>query len=410
MVKFKYIIADGNSFEAITQRIHHLASRLSNDGYVLYIEEPGNIISIFLSPEKPVANLWKWRQGLRLEKNHIYVFSPPPMLPFGYIFPSINAFNHYIHRLILSYFLRNHDVSNATVVVPNILGKGWRSFFKLSPMIYDCCDEITEFRIPSLRKEVVKREEMDLMHDADMVVTTSQLLWEKKRIYNNDTIIVRNGCENEFFAKAEELRNENPPKDLQPIMKLGPVLGFFGNIGPWFDVDLLTGILDKRPNWQVVLIGPVFISTDRLKLFPNCHILGKKPYSELPSYLAHFDCGIIPFVHSELTKYVNPVKAYEYLAGGAGVVGTSLDEYRFFENLVLEADTVDSFIPAVEQVLKQNFLEVRKKRMEFASRQNWQSRLDKYVELMKVAEEKCAKRQLATKQITSAETEQIKTN
>ena len=405
MVKFRYIIADGNSFEAITQRVHHLATNLSKENYILYIEEPGNIISVFLSPEKPLANLWKWRKGLRLEKNHIYIFTPPPLLPFGYIFPSVNAFNHFIQGSILRHFLKGHDISNAVVVVPNILGKGWRHFFKKSPLVYDCCDEITEFKIPSLRKEAVKQQEMELMHDADLVVVTSQLLWEKKRIYNSDTAIVRNGCEHELFAKAEELRNEVPPKDLEPIRKLGPILGFFGNIGPWFDVDLVAGILDKRPKWQIVLIGPVFISTDRFKLFPNCHILGKKPYSQLPSYLAHFDCGIIPFVHSELTRYVNPVKAYEYLAGGVGVVGTSLDEYRYFENMVAEADTIDSFVSAVEQMMKQNYMEARKKRMEFASRQSWRSRLDQYMELIGIAEEKSAKRRVASKQVEPVETE-----
>ena len=388
MIRIKYIIADGNSFEAITQRIHHLASRLSKEDYVLYIEEPGNIISVFLSPEKPLSNMQKWRKGLRLERHRTYVFTPPPMLPFGYIFPSINAFNHFIQGLFLKYYLRDFDVSQSTVIVPNILGKGWRHLFKHAPLVYDCCDEISEFKIQSLRKDVVKREEMDLMHASDLVVVTSQLLWEKKRIYNNSTEIIRNGCDPEFFAKVEEYREQEPPSDLASIKKLGPIIGFFGNVGPWLDVDLIVGILDKRTDWQIVFIGPVFIPTDRMKLFTNCHFLGKKPYSELPKYLAHFSCGIIPFVQSELTKYVNPIKAYEYLAGGVGVVGTSLDEYNYFENFVFQADTVDGFVEAIEQILQRNYKEEREKRTQFAMKNDWKSRLDRYMELMKVADAK----------------------
>ncbi|MBU1022965.1 glycosyltransferase [bacterium] len=386
MIKIKYVIADGNSFEAITQRVHHLASRLADDEYLLYIEEPGNIISVFLSHEKPVSNLWRWREGLRLERSRTYVFTPPAALPFGYIFPSVNAFNHFIQGLFLRFFLKEIDLSSATVIVPNILGKAWRHLFPKAPMVYDCCDEITEFKIPSMRKDVVKREEIDLMHDCDLVVVSSQLLYEKKRIYNNNIEIIRNGCEYEFFARTEGLRDSEPPDDLSHIKKLGPIIGFFGNISTWFDIDLVAEILNKRSKWQLVFIGPVFISTEQLKTFPNCHFLGKKPYKELPRYLAHFDCGIIPFLRNELTKYVNPVKAYEYLAGGVGVVGTPLDEYNYFDNNVLQAGNAEKFIRAIEQIMKQNYLEARKKRMDFAKEQDWNVRLEKYIELIKEAE------------------------
>ncbi len=390
MIKIKYVIADGNSFEAITQRVHHLARKLSEDDYVLYIEEPGNIISVFLSHEKPISNLWRWKEGLRLERKNTYVFTPPAMLPFGYIFPSVNAFNHFIQGLFLRFFLKEIDLSGATVIVPNILGKAWRHFFPKSSMVYDCCDEITEFKIPSLRKDVVKREEIDLMHDTSLVVVSSQLLYEKKRIYNNNMEIIRNGCEYDFFESTDELRDSEPPSDLANIKKLGPIIGFFGNISTWFDLDIVSGILNKQNKWQLVFIGPVFISTERLKAFPNSHFLGKKPYNELPRYLSHFDCAIIPFIQNELTKYVNPVKAYEYLAGGVGVVATPLDEYSYFDNHVIQADTTDGFVKAIEQVMRQNYREARMKRMEFAKKNDWQGRLDKYVELITAAEQEHA--------------------
>ncbi|MCD6218000.1 glycosyltransferase [bacterium] len=390
MIKIKYVIADGSSFEAITQRVHHLAGKLSKDEYVLYIEEPGNIVSVFLSQEKPISNLWRWKEGLRLVRKNTYVFTPPVMLPFGYILPSVNAFNHFIQGLFLRLFLKGIDLSNATVIVPNILGKAWRHFFLKSPMVYDCCDEITEFKIPSMRRDVVKREEIDLMHDSDLVVVSSQLLYEKKRIYNNNMEVIRNGCEYEFFARTEELRDSEPPADIANIKRLGPVIGFFGNISTWFDIDIISGILNKHNKWQIVLIGPVFISKERLKAFPNCHFLGKKPYSELPRYLAHFDCGIIPFMQNELTKYVNPVKAYEYLAGGVGVVGTPLDEYKYFDNHVIQADSADGFVKAIEQVMRQNYREARARRMEFAKKNDWQERLDGYVKLITAAEKEHA--------------------
>ena len=69
-------------------------------------------------------------------------------------------------------------------------------------------------------------------------------------------------------------------------------------------------------------------------------------------------------------------------------MGTSLDEYNYFENFVFQADTVDGFVGAIEQILQRNYKEEREKRTQFAMKNDWKSRLDRYMELMKVADAK----------------------
>ena len=62
---------------------------------------------------------------------------------------------------------------------------------------------------------------------------------------------------------------------------------------------------------------------------PNIHILGPKPFSELPAYTQFFDVAIIPFIVNELTIAVNPIKLREMLAAGCPVVSTALPEVAF---------------------------------------------------------------------------------
>src|SRR5690606_16073756 len=82
-----------------------------------------------------------------------------------------------------------------------------------------------------------------------------------------------------------------------------------------------------RPQWQIVLIGPVVkIDPASLPRRDNLHYLGGKRYDELPAYLA----------------------------GGCPVVSTSItDVVRHYGNseLVLIADGAAAFVEAIEQAL-----------------------------------------------------------
>ena len=52
----------------------------------------------------------------------------------------------------------------------------------------------------------------------------------------------------------------------------------------------------------------------------NITWLDHKSYDELPYYLSWFDKCFLPFKDSELTKYVNPCKLWEYMASGKEII------------------------------------------------------------------------------------------
>jgi len=85
--------------------------------------------------------------------------------------------------------------------------------------------------------------------------------------------------------------------------------------------------------------------------------LGRKDYEELPAYLSGWDVALLPFARNESTRFISPTKTLEYLAGGKPVVATSIrDVVRPYGEmkLVRIADTVEEFVAAVEESLRES--------------------------------------------------------
>ena len=129
-----------------------------------------------------------------------------------------------------------------------------------------------------------------------------------------------------------------------------PRLGFAGVVDERMDLDLLAGIADARPDWSLVVIGPV-VKIDRADLpqRANIHYLGGRQYAQLPDYMAGWDVALMPFALNEATRFISPTKTPEYLAAGLPVVSTSIvDVVRTYGELdaVEIAQTTDAFVAA----------------------------------------------------------------
>ena len=83
-----------------------------------------------------------------------------------------------------------------------------------------------------------------------------------------------------------------------PPIRLGlarPVIGFFGLIEHWIDLELIDYLAEQRPDWNFLLIGRVAVPPDQVPSRANIHWIGKRPYESLPAYGKQFDAAIIPF-------------------------------------------------------------------------------------------------------------------
>ena len=187
-------------------------------------------------------------------------------------------------------------------------------------IVYDCMDHHAGF---STNDKTMLLLEEQLPQEAGLVVTTSQHLHDWASQYNPSAVLIRNATDTAHFSKPPE---EAPP-ELESIYQ--PIIGYYGAISDWFDIQLMESLARSRPDWTFVLIGNTFgCDTSGIEELSNVLLLGEKPYHELPAYLHRFQVALIPFKKNELTQATNPVKLYEYLATGKPVISTELPEVK----------------------------------------------------------------------------------
>ena len=95
-----------------------------------------------------------------------------------------------------------------------------------------------------------------------------------------------------------------------------PRLGYFGVIDERLDLELLATPADHRPEWAVVMVGPVVkIDPRLLPQRANIHWPGMQPYDRLPYLLAGWDLCLMPIALNESTRFIRPTKTLKYRAG-----------------------------------------------------------------------------------------------
>jgi len=209
-------------------------------------------------------------------------------------------------------------------------------------------DELSAFKFAPA--ELVALEKV-LMKNADIVFTGGHSLYAAKKQLHSAIFPFPSSIDKEHFSKAK--LQQAQPDDQADIV--GPRIGFFGVIDERFDIELIRNIAQERPDWQIILIGPVVkISKDTLPKNSNIHYLGQKTYNELPAYLSGWDVALIPFELNESTRYISPTKTLEYLAAGIPVVSTPIyDVINPYgtNNLVHISGNSEGFIKTIEREL-----------------------------------------------------------
>lgn len=238
------------------------------------------------------------------------------------------------------------------------------SAFNPQFIVYDCMDELSLFKdAPAL----LRVREKEMFKKADLVFTGGHNLYNAKKDAHHNIYPFPSSIDKEHFAQARHLTED--PLDQAEIPH--PRLGFFGVIDERFDVDLISQVAKRMPDWHFVMIGPIIkIDPKHLPKLENIHYLGGKHYDELPKYLAGWEIALIPFARNNATKYISPTKTPEYLAAGKPVISTSIvDVVNPYgkDNLVQIADTPDDFITAAQFELTRT------------DREDWLAQVDEFL-------------------------------
>lgn len=235
------------------------------------------------------------------------------------------------------------------------------------PVQYDCMDEWQDF--PNIGAPLLAEEQV-LVAEADLVTVTASVLYDKWVDASRRCVLVRNGVDFEFFA-----RHCIPNTLLDDLQ--GPVIGFYGGLAEWVDLELVAAIARQRPQWNLVLVGDVFVrdlaGLDRL---PNVHLTGRQPYAQMPLYLYRFDVCIIPFRLYNVTHAVDPVKFYEFISAGKPVVSVPLLEMQIYAPYLYFAEGAPDFMAQIENALEENDPQRWERRIELARANDWRQRFE----------------------------------
>ena len=237
-------------------------------------------------------------------------------------------------------------------------------------VIYHCVDDYAEFR--GVNGPALRRAERELLKVADVVFTSSELLWRERRQENPNTFFVQHGVDVNHFSRA--LAPDLPvPADVEGLPR--PIVGYFGLIADYVDLELIAEAARMRPGWSFALVGGCVTDVRVLSGLANVHLLGQRSYDSLPGYCRAFDVGVIPFRVNALTVRANPLKLREYLAAGLPVVSAPLPEVGRYSPLVRLAAGPEAFVEEIERALEERSEPFIEQRLQAMRAESWESRV-----------------------------------
>ncbi|WP_235954590.1 glycosyltransferase [Cyclobacterium salsum] len=374
-----------------------LAKTFAQNQVVIYVDYPFTLIDFIRERKK--THLKARIPALLYGKNcltplteyhtNLFALTPPLMLPINWLPPGK------LYRLLAGW--NNRRLSKSIqkgllklTITDFIFFNSFNPLYlsslpkRFTPkaFVYQSRDNIRALE-PYLRKHGSYLE-IEAVKNARLSLATSRLLQKDlEQLSGENVAYFPNAADFNLFKSAFE--NKIPlPDELKNLPR--PIIGYTGNICHRIDYELLKGICENNPEKSMVLVGPrnhwghTNVDLDKL---PNLHFTGPKKIEQLPSYLAHFDVLILPFLCNEVTRSIYPLKINEYLASGKPIVATPFSEdIQSFSPLIrLEKDAL-SFSRTITEELESDTPQKGLQRYQEASKNTWEGRVSLFWELL----------------------------
>jgi predicted dehydrogenase/nucleoside-diphosphate-sugar epimerase/glycosyltransferase involved in cell wall biosynthesis len=350
---------------------HHVLRELARTRRVLWLNSVA-ARSIDLSNGRDLRRiarkLHEFARGPVNVEHDLWVFTPL-VIPLPHI-PAVRRLNAGLLRVTLRALRRRLRLSDFQLwtFLPN--AAPYLGMPDESLSVYYCVDEHSLFS--SLDRERTASAERELLERVDMVFAINEPLAELKRAVNPETHLALHGVDQARFAAALDPATQ-VPADIADLPR--PVLGFYGALQTWVDLDLIAEVARRRPEWSIVLIGQEQSDTTTVRGLPNVHLLGRRRNDELPAYCKAFDVGLIPYRLSEQLAFRNPIKLREYLSAGLPVVSTPIPDVRRYGRWCAIADDPAAFVQSVEVALAGDTPELREERSRAMKDESWTARV-----------------------------------
>ena len=223
--------------------------------------------------------------------------------------------------------------------------------FKPDMVVSDVIDDQRKWPCQPRYREMLHRNYEEILARTHLTFANCRSVFDDMQEYTDNIHLLPNAAE---FLE-DEAQSWKKPAELRRIK--GPVIGYAGNLDiTRIDIDLLTSVASKRPDWTLVFIGSMHKSREIRKLdkFSNVRFLGVRVYDDAIHYIRHFDVAMIPHLDSELTRSMNPLKLYVYFSLHVPVVSTHIANIGDFREFVQVGRTPEEFIERIDHCLNNN--------------------------------------------------------
>jgi glycosyltransferase involved in cell wall biosynthesis len=363
----------------------HLMSRLARTNRVVYTES--------LGLRRPTATGRDIRRigrrlvtGLRGPRNLDGVWVVSPLVVPSHGSPALRRLNNALLRWALRRAARRAGLGRPILWSYNPHAHELIDSLDPSLVVYHCVDDVAAQQ--GIDRPSFEAAERALAGRADLVLVSARPLEHHMRALGAERIeYLPNVADVEHFSEAESLPEPAPMASLPR-----PRVLFAGAVAAKkLDVRLLAQIARRRPEWSLVLVGPVGEGDPRgdlgeLRDLPNVLFAGRSSFAELPAWIGAADVCLIPYLHNPYTASVFPMKVYEYLAAGRPVVSTPLPALSGLEGPFF-ADGAEEFEAQIEAALAADGEEQRRRRRELAATHSWTTRVREIGALVRSCEQ-----------------------
>jgi len=205
------------------------------------------------------------------------------------------------------------------------------------------------------------------------------------------TSVVRGGVD---FAQFGQI-SHNKVRIQHGIEKDDIVLFFMGwlyNFSGLREVTLeLAKTKDSNLKLLIVGEGDAFNELQKIRERHNLQnrviLAGKKPYQEIPSFIAASDICLLPAHNNEVMRHIVPIKLYEYMAMGKPVISTRLPgvvkEFAYDNGVVYVNRPEEVVKKASELIANENLDELGAKARRFVEKYSWDKITDEFENILK---------------------------
>jgi glycosyltransferase involved in cell wall biosynthesis len=373
-----------------------LAKEFSKNNRVFYIDHPFSLKDFFQKLETPQvknrkdALLWGRNMYTKPEglSESLTIVTPKLTLPInflpdGLLYQKLSKQNDRIVFNAIRQVIRDYDIKDF------IFFNAFNPFFcrefpadiKPAKKIYQSMDDMTQ--ADYTRRHGARLEE-DIIRKFDITLTTSKELRRLKSRFSDHVYYHPNAADFSIFEKAMTEKYPMPPE--LAAAKGRKIIGFTGNIEGRTDYQLIKKILDFHTDKVLAMVGPVTTEEHKtigLTDHPNVIMVGPRKITELPQYLQHFDCALIPFKKNLLTKSIYPLKINEYLAAGRPVIATDFSEdIKTFREVAYIGRDHDEFVSLIDKAIYENDDQKISQRREVANQNTWAARVETFWQIL----------------------------